>query len=302
MISSFRFVLLVLILVCLMFRHSQAQKNQLLIDNFSLCNDSLRICYEAKDTLIFKECIALAIEDTLEEKPINIIIEKMAEHFIGVPYGSLMRRGAKQSTLVMGFEKFDCVTFVETILALSRCIKNQKNLFCDFAYELLTVRYRNGKIGTYSSRLHYFSDWIYDNESKKVVAEMSGVIDTIPYNKKICYMTGNKRKYKALKDKNIFAEIQNIEKQLSTRKRFYLPKDNFEKYKNAIKSGDIITFTTSTLWLDVSHTGLAIWVNDELYFIHASSQFHKVMISKVPLKNYLLAKKKDTGILVARPL
>lgn len=279
-----------------------SQTRQVSVDSIPFCNDSLQVYFGSNDTVVFYDCIKYAEKDSLSEKPMGEIIEKLALYFKDVPYGSPAGKGARQNKLVVGFEKFNCVTFVETILAISRCVRDKKTTFRDFARELSGIRYRNGKMGGYTSRLHYFSEWIYDNEARKIVSDLSGVIDTVPYTKKISYMTANKRKYRKLKDKKLFAEMRELEKQLSSRRRHYLPKEGFDKYKISLKNGDIISFTTSITGLDVTHTGFAIWAGDEIYLLHASSQYHKVMLSKTPLKEYMAAKKKNTGILVARPL
>jgi hypothetical protein len=67
-----------------------------------------------------------------------------------------------------------------------------------------------------------------------------------------------------------------------------------------IKDGDIIAFTTDIDGLDVSHTGFAIFQNNRLHLLHASTRTNMVEISPVPLDEYLAPLRRVTGILVAR--
>ncbi len=72
---------------------------------------------------------------------------------------SLEKDGDEQ--LVINLTGLDCTTFLENSLALARCIKKGTTSFEDYLEELQFIRYRDGVIDGYTSRLHYFSDWIY---------------------------------------------------------------------------------------------------------------------------------------------
>jgi hypothetical protein len=81
-----------------------------------------------------------------------------------------------------------------------------------------------------------------------------------------------------------------------------LPQDQIEANENKIMNGDIIALTTSITGLDITHTGIAIRAKDgRIHLLHASSS-GKVEVSELPLVEYLKKIKKNTGIMVARPL
>jgi hypothetical protein len=81
-----------------------------------------------------------------------------------------------------------------------------------------------------------------------------------------------------------------------------LPQDQIEANENLIKNGDIIALTTAIPGLDITHTGIAIREKDgRIHLLHASSS-GMVEISELPLADYLKKIKKNTGIMVARPL
>jgi len=80
------------------------------------------------------------------------------------------REPSKDSTkekLIVNVSAFDCTTFVETVLALARCAVVGKCSNHEFRKHLKSIRYGNGKISGYSSRLHYFTDWLRDNEKRE---------------------------------------------------------------------------------------------------------------------------------------
>ena len=75
--------------------------------------------------------------------------------------------------LVVNLRKLDCTTFIETVVALALCDKQNKRTFKDYCKNLTKVRYRNGKITDYTSRLHYFTWWAEDNEKLGIVEDIA---------------------------------------------------------------------------------------------------------------------------------
>jgi len=80
----------------------------------------------------------------------------------------------------------------------------------------------------------------------------------------------------------------------------YITKQYLPFVEPYINNGDIIAIATSIKGLDVVHTGIAIKKDNQLFMMHASSSLGKVVISDVPLTEYLQQKKSFTGLLIAR--
>src|SRR5690606_12471803 len=84
--------------------------------------------------------------------------------------------------LVINLRGLDCVSFVENTLALSRLVRAGVSDFEAFQAEIRALRYRDGAIDGYPSRLHYFTEWIADNERmgrvRDVTPELGGVRDS----------------------------------------------------------------------------------------------------------------------------
>lgn len=222
--------------------------------------------------------------------------------FINVPYkeGTLERSGKEK--LIVNVSAFDCTTFVETVLALTKCADAGKLSRSEFRKNLKLIRYRQGKIDGYSSRLHYFTDWLRDNKKKKTLKDVSRQFHSVAQRKKINYMTLNRASYPALKNEFEFRKMRLIEKNISRRVFHVIGKDKVNQQKTRIKNGDIIAFATKDDGLDAAHVGFAIWQGKNLHLLHASSKEGGVVISKKTLVAYLNSNKKFTGIIVARVL
>jgi hypothetical protein len=161
------------------------------------------------------------------------------------------------------------------------------------------LRYRNGQIDGYASRLHYFLEWIVQAQKNDFIQDITPKIcDNELFSPNINFMTQHRKLYTQLSDDVVFESIGKSEQKLSKVKKYYLSKDKInERY---INEGDIIGITSKTAGLDFNHEGFAIKQNGRVYLLHASSDFKKVMVSKEPLTDYLRKVKKHGGIVVLR--
>lgn len=220
--------------------------------------------------------------------------------FINAPYQAATLEAPGKEKLIVNLSSFDCTTFVEAVLALARCAIHGKITPAEFRKTLKFIRYRQGTIAGYASRLHYFTDWLRDNEEKKILLNISRRFDAEAQRKKINYMTTHRESYAALSNEDEFQKMLLVEKNISRRVFHIIGKDKVSRQKAQIKNGDIIAFTTNQEGLDVAHTGFACWQDKNLYLLHASSKEGGVVISKKTLLAYLKSNKKFTGIIIAR--
>jgi len=257
---------------------------------------------DPRDLEIFAEKLAFAREERLDTLPIGEIIARLGVTFVGTTYtpGTLEVPGPER--LVINLRELDCVTFVENVLALSRLVRAGEADFDAFRAELTRMRYRGGEIDGYPSRLHYFSEWIADNERKGLVRditrELGGIVDPEP----IRFMSTHVEAYRQLSDPANLEAIRRIEAALSERPRYYIPEDRIAEVAPRIRNGDIIAATSTVEGLDIAHTGVALWKDGELYLLHAPLVGRAVEISAVPLAERIKGIEKQDGIMVARPL
>ncbi len=243
-----------------------------------------------------------AASERLVDKSMSEVMAAIGHSFLDAPYkGHTLEVGGKER-LIVNLQEFDCVTFVESTFALARCIKLNKMTFDDFKKQLQLIRYRGGKINGYPSRLHYFSDWIDDNEKKGLIKNVAHELGGVPYDKTINFMSTHRSSYKQLGNGANFQAITNTEAELNKRPHFYLPKLNIQDAREAIQDGDIIGITTSIDGLDITHTGMAFRLQGYLRFLHAPLSVGTIQITKRTIVDYLAVYEKHTGIMIARPV
>ena len=269
--------------------NSGADKNTTLSDD-----DERRACEEK----------LASFDPSLKDMPIDEVIAEVGINFLGTDYvAGTLDENPDEEVLVIKISGLDCVTFVENALVMARLIKKGKTDIKDYENELEFIRYRGGNNIGYTSRLHYFTDWIYDNECKGVAKDITHDIGGIPYTKNINFMTTHTKSYKQLKGNNEnISRMKEVESEMNERELFYIPKSKVDDYYDLLQTGDVIATTTDIGGLDVMHTGFIFKENGKTYFMHASSTENEVVISYEQLKQYLQNNKKQTGIIVTRPL
>ncbi len=241
--------------------------------------------------------------DGLLEKDFGKTIVAIGKTFLDTPYVAKTLEIGETETLVINLHGLDCTTYVENVLAFSSLLRDGKADFDSFTEQLKTIRYKDGKLEGYGSRLHYFSEWISNNEEKGFVKDITSEIGGIEINKEINFMGTHRDLYPFLKDDVNFEKILATEKELAKETLCYLPQDLIETNENLIQTGDIIALVTSISGLDVTHTGIATREKDgRIHLLHASTGSMEVEVSSLPLADYLEGIKNNIGILVARPL
>lgn len=260
--------------------------------------------YTQKDVEICKSKFDIAVNKNLAKKPINAVIIDIAKTFLNLDYKAHTLEKGDKETLVIDLTGLDCYTFFESSLVFARCIKKGKTTFKDFQKELTNIRYRNGIIDGYPSRLHYASDWLYDNDKRGNVKDITKEIGGILRKKTINFMSTHPQSYPRLKNNPKFVKrIKAVEDAMNKRDYYYVPQNFIACVEDKIQSGDIILITTGIKGLDISHTGLAIKLDDgRIHFLHAPIAGKKVQITKEPLADYIKKIDRHTGIMVARVL
>ena len=245
------------------------------------------------DEQIFKEKILLPKGETKAQTTIIL-----AKSFMGKPYIAATLEGASEK-LVCNLREFDCFTLVENVVAVTLTKQQGKSSYTDYKKYLQNLRYRNGVINGYPSRIHYFSEWVTQAEQNSFIEDMTKHWG-IKSNKAINFMSNHRNLYSALANNDNYSKIIEMEASLLANPFYEIPKSNLAKVESKIKDGDIIVFTSTVNGLDVNHEGFAIHQNGELHLLHASLDQKKVIISTETLGEYLNKIKKHQGIMVLR--
>ena len=229
-----------------------------------------------------------------------------ARQFIGVPYVAHTLEVNDHEQLVVNTRQLDCTTLVETVTALKLCNDRGRRTWADYVRMLTMLRYRQGVLDGYPSRLHYFSDWIRDKVQMQLVNDIQqpnppfSAVQTV----NVSYMSTHPEAYKALKaNAALVPQIRQQEQSLSGQKARYIPKSavrNTKLLRTTVKDGDIIAITCNKAGLDIAHLGFAVWRKDGLHLLNASMLHKKVVEEPMTLYRYLQKHKTFTGIRILR--
>lgn len=237
---------------------------------------------------------------------------RVGELAVGTPYEAFtletyIKEGGSpvtQEPLALSLTRFDCVTLVESSLAIARAsAAAAQPTWQRFSREVERMRYRGGRRRGYTSRLHYFSEWISDGQKRGLVRdlgeELGGVIDPRPLR----FMSEHRSSYPALVNDAVYREIGVMERGLDKQVRWMIPVDRITRVVDRIESGDVLAFATNIPGLDVSHSAFAYRdAGGTLRVLHAPLSGGAVEITRSTLPEYVANIRRATGILVARPL
>ena len=204
-----------------------------------------------------------------------------AKKMLGVPYVAGTLDGNEEEELVVLVDSLDCTTFVETVLAFCIADKRGERDYEGFKKALTQIRYRDGILNGYTSRLHYFSDWIRNNEQMGFVKECtSETACSQPKELWLDFMTTHVDSYLPMKkNPELVLEMAAHEKNWQGTVVSYIPKEklNLSPEELKIKDGDVLAMVTNIKGLDIVHVGFAFWKDNQLHLLHASSSAKKVI-------------------------
>ena len=286
------FLMLILLVACAPKQNSQQVANAATVTQMRFHCDS--------DTIVINKLLMQGHKSGINEA--NALIEFYARQLLGTPYVAHTLE-ADEEVLTINVHELDCLTFIETLYALTRATLNGRYSWRDYAANIENVRYRGGEMGDYSSRIHYISEWIIDNHVRGNLVEVTPDLPHVDYMvKNIDYMTHHTGSYRQLK--NDSAMVEKIRRFELRNHRFpFLKRSwlNDKLVKAALRSGDFVSLVTKTEGLDVSHNGIII-VDDkgDPYLLDASMSGGKVMLESKPLFKYLEKSKTNIGIRVFR--
>ena len=208
------------------------------------------------------------------------------------------------------FQGMDCWTFFEIALGFARMLNEPESNWTPerLLHYIELDRYRGGECtGDYLSRLHYLEDWLYDNDRRGLVNDLTRALggQTVPHSAR--EMSAGWRHYRYLAaNRSLLGPLARMEANVSSRPLYEIPKNQVARIEPKLRSGDIIGIISrdrSGVY-STAHVGLALRTSDGvLHFMHASSpsNYGRVIVDE-ELSKYLYRYRSDSGILVARPL
>ena len=263
---------------------------------------SLAVCGQ----VTYQQEDSLTVCRLLQQAPSDAGTLWFARQLLGRPYVAHTLEVNSEEQLVVNTRELDCTTLVETVTALTWCHQHGWQTWEHYLTVLRQLRYRQGLLQGYPSRLHYFSDWIGDNEQLRFVTEIQAPQPpfTALQHVRVNYMSSHPQAYRALTAHPEWVEtIRHQEDSLSALVRRYIPKSsvvNSQLLRQTVHDGDIIAITCNKKGLDIAHLGFAVWQRDGLHLLNASQLHKKVVEEPMTFYRYLQKHPSHTGIRVVR--
>ena len=256
---------------------------------------------DAETAAAFDRVMDRARAEAWHEQPFGELVQAVGYELLGARYQDGLLDVSPGEELVVNLAAFDCVLYVENVLALARGIAQEDYAFATYVGNLEDLRYRAGELNGYCSRLHYFTDWIHDNDERGHVEDVTEAVGGVPFEKTLDFMTTHRDAYPRLVSDSAFACIVDMETTTRDRALFYIPQDQIAAAYDQLQPGDLIATATDIDGLDVTHTGVVYKDADgRAGFMHASST-GEVKVS-ADLAEYIQGNARQIGILVARPV
>ncbi len=210
----------------------------------------------------------------------------------------------------VNFQGMDCWTFFEIALSFARMLNEPESNWTPerLLHYIELDRYRSGECsGEYLSRLHYLEDWLYDNDRRGLVEDLTRSLGgaNVPHSAR--EMSVGWRHYRYLSaNRSLLGPLARMETNVSSRPLYQIPKNRVAGIESKLRSGDVIGIISRDRngLYSTAHVGLVLRTKDGvLHFMHASSPGNSGrVIVDTELSKYLYRYRSDSGILVARPL
>ncbi len=264
-------------------------------------HESFQAIYQPMDTILVNERLSQFAIAQNTDMP-DLMVE-IAKSFMNFPYVAKTLEQESDEKLVVNLREFDCTTLIESAMAIGYATINEKPSFNTYLETLQHIRYRQGTNSGYTSRLHYFTDWITDNIEKGFIADVTLQYGGIEYPNKLNFMSTHTYAYEQLKNDSVLVEEMKIlEKEISNRTYYYIPENKIAEIEDKLKPGLIVAFTTYIEGLDVVHAGITYEQNGQIKLLHASTDEGAVVISDKTLSEYVKGNRLQTGIILLQAI
>jgi hypothetical protein len=214
------------------------------------------------------------LSETKYDRSTGSRVDVLSRHFVGHSYKPNPLIGSVDTSEVFtaSLDGFDCVTYIETILALARAENAD-----DFVEWLRKIRYEQGRI-QWERRNHYMTLWIRNNVREGIIRPVP--MPAVPIHNR--------------------ERVLNVVPGLAARRTHVkcVPKPAVPRLVAYLQSGDLIFFASTRKNLDVFHAGIIVRDRKSTRMRHASRSQGSVVEQE--LSEFLKANRM-AGVIVVRP-
>jgi len=221
-----------------------------------------------------RRCVQGLLSKTKSYRSAGSRIEVLSRHFLGQPYeiNPLIGSAEVPEVFTVSLDKFDCVTYIETILALAL-----SSSVSEFSQWLRKIRYQGGRVD-WKKRNHYMTGWIRSNLRSGALRSLNLPDVPVVFRDRIL---------------DVLPGLPAVRTRVES-----IPKPSIARLTRHVKTGDLIFFASTRRHMDVFHCGILVREGDRLLVRHASRSRGGVV--EQPLDEFLKANRM-AGVIVARP-
>jgi cell wall-associated NlpC family hydrolase len=220
-----------------------------------------------------RRCVERLLSNTKGDRSAASRIDFFSHHFLGRPYepNPLIGSASTAEVFSVSFEGFDCVTYIETVLALALAHKVD-----DFTECLRKIRYEGGRV-EWERRNHYMTLWIRNSVREGIIGPVSmPAVPTLTRERVL----------------NVVPGLAPLRARVKC-----VPKRAVPRLERCLQTGDLIFFASTRKHLDVFHAGIIVR-GEKVSMRHASRS--KGAVVEQELSDFLDANRM-TGVIVTRP-
>jgi hypothetical protein len=216
--------------------------------------------------------VSRLLHEASSSRSIGERLDRFSALLLGTPYAAhaLIGSATEPEVFTASLDGFDCVTYMETVLALARAKAPRS-----FANELRALRYRDGRVD-WHRRNHYMTGWIRSNArggrlralAPKGSVARERLLDSVP-------------------------GLPPVRAGFSA-----LPKRLVPRLSQRLRTGDLAFFASTKPALDVFHCGVLVNVGGAWRMRHSAKSRNGAV--EEDLLGFLSAHRMS-GVLFARP-
>ena len=160
----------------------------------------MRTVFKGQDR--FEQLVVRAKAENWKMLPIGERTAVVGQAMVGTPYRFFtLEIDNRVESPSVNFTGLDCWTFFETALAFARMLDEPETNWtpAQLLHYIEVDRYRDAECtGEYLSRLHYLEDWLYDNNRRGLVADLTRSLGGVQVPHSAREMTTGWRHYRYL--------------------------------------------------------------------------------------------------------
>ncbi len=186
------------------------------------------------------------------ERSVRRRAKLVSARFLGRPYllNPLIGTAETPERFVIRFDGFDCVTYIETVLALAHARDVE-----DFVARVRAIRYEDGVV-EWRKRLHYTTEWAAWQVRQGLLRDMTLGEGTIAAKKTLDFLAD--------------LPPRTVEYR-------YYPKQSFAYVSRWLIDTDLVYFLSVRRTLDTNHVGMVIREGEKVLVRHARHKQGRVV-------------------------